>query len=361
MKYHFYKYHKLIYIFIFILKISIIISEDENRTIRVPQTILDQATYFETSDSDIYQSFIDFELLKLYNINMTKIYSNGNPTFEFYFNGSKLNIRCKQDEKRIKCAEIYLNEHDCRSFDYDFYIAYLGGIFAFLFVLIGFISLLKGYIYYYLVTSFYSGFGFLLFCREFCELMEIMGKLNADDPTSEKMLIAFYVISIISCFAYGYASFLSKYLRYIAFGLIDGLLLGKYLFYYIVRGLETDIALKYFFAELICCIFFISYWIIFQNKYQKITMANISIMASYSILYGFNLLIGGLPFIPFLILAKAYQKIDKREKLFERLINKNYSLHYGIFFLLFVIGGTYFNIKNYDIHMKKAKKKISVY
>ena len=220
---------------------------------------------------------------------------------------------------------------------------------------------MKGYIYYYLITSFYSGFSFLLFTREFCELLELIGKLNSDDDNSKKMLIAVYVISLLICFMYGYASFLSKYLRYISFGFIDGLLFSKILFYYIVRGLETYITLKYFLAELICCIAFITFWIIFQNKYPRITMVNISIMASYGFLYGFNLLIGGLPFLPFLILSKSYKKEDSNETLFDRLIDKNFSIHYGVVFIALVLIGTYFNIKNYEVHMKKAKKKISIY
>ena len=357
MKNNFLKY--FIYFFIYILSIHRINSD----AIKVSQTILDQATYFDSKDSDIYQSFIDFSKLKLYKIDMSKIYYSATniPKFEFFFKGEELNIRCKKDNSRIKCADILLNEHECISFDYDYYLALIGGIFSFSLVLIGITSMLKGYIYFYLISSFYSSFSFILFCREFCELLELIGKLNTENESSHQMLIGVFVISIISCFIYGYASFLSKYLRYISFGFIDGLLFSKILFYFVVKSLETYITLKYFLAELISCIIFIAFWIFIQNKYPRIIMANISIMASYGILYGFNILIGGLPFLPFIVLAKSYKTEEPQENLFDRLMDKNYWSHYLAFFLFFICLGIYFNIKNYDVHMKKARKKISIY
>ena len=52
--------------FIFLLKMY--------NTLNVSQTVLEQATYYETDESVIYNNFIDFNNLKFYEIDMPKIY-----------------------------------------------------------------------------------------------------------------------------------------------------------------------------------------------------------------------------------------------------------------------------------------------
>jgi len=110
--------------------------------------------------------------------------------------------------------------------------------------------------------------------------------------------------------------------------------------------LENEIVLKYFITELVFCLALIVCWFFLKNKYEIFTMINLSLMASYGIIYGLNVLFGGLPFMPFLILSKENEKnenIDEREKLFQRLITHNKLLVYSIFYVVFALAGSYFN------------------
>ena len=51
---------------------------------KVSQTVLEQATYYETNNSVIYNIFIDFNNLKFYKIDMEKIHhTEATPIFEF--------------------------------------------------------------------------------------------------------------------------------------------------------------------------------------------------------------------------------------------------------------------------------------
>ena len=335
----------------------------------VSQTVLEQATYYETNDSIIYNTFIDFNKLKFYKIDMDKIHhTEATPRFEFYFvEGGDINIKCKDKDNngnRVKCNEILLNEHESITFNYDSLIAQTGGAISFLLILFGIFCLLRGYIYYNLTVAFYSTFSLILLGREFCEFMEMMEVLNSDDDKSKKFLKSFYAISIISALAYGYSSFLAKYLRYISFGFIEGLIIAKFLFYFIIKALENDIILKYFITELIFCFAFIVCWFFLKNKYPLFTMINLSLIASYGIVYGLNVLFGGLPFMPFLILSKENEKdenVDDREKLFQRLIDHNNLIFYSVLYVIIALAGSYFNITNTKIFEEKARKKISVY
>lgn len=337
--------------------------------LNVSQTILEQATYYETSDSVIYNTFIDFNALKFYTIDMDKIHhTEATPRFEFYLQDDGLiNIRCKEKDtnyQRFKCNSILLNEHKSITFDYDFLMARNGGFICFMLILYGIFCLFRGYIYYNLTVAFYSGFSLILLSREFCELMELIEKLDAGDEKSQQFLNAFYFISVLTSLFYGYTSFLSRYFRYISFGFIEGLVIGKLFFYFIVKAVINNIILKYFLTELICSLAFIICWFFLKNKYKIFTMVNISLIASYGIIYGLNVLIGGLPFMPFLILAKANQKssvVDTRELLFKRLVKHSNLIFYSIMYVILALGGSYFNITNTKIFMEKARKKISVY
>ena len=93
-------------------------------------------------------------------------------------------------------------------------------------------------------------------------------------------------------------------------------------------------------------------------------MINLSLIASYGIVYGLNVLFGGLPFMPFLILSKENEKdenVDDREKLFQRLIDHNNLIFYSVLYVIIALAGSYFNITNTKIFEEKARKKISVY
>lgn len=335
---------------------------------KVSQTVLEQATYYETNNSVIYNIFIDFNNLKFYKIDMEKIHhTEATPIFEFYLEGDNINIKCKDFDingDKVKCNQIILNEHKSITFNYDSLIAQTGGAISYLLIIYGFFCLFRGYIYYNLTVAFYSTFSLILLGREFCELMEMKEFLNSDDDKSKDFLKSFYAISLISAIVYGYSSFLARYLRYISFGFIEGLIISKFLFYFIIQGLENEIVLKYFITELVFCSALIVCWFFLKNKYEIFTMINLSLMASYGIIYGLNVLFGGLPFMPFLILSKENEKnenIDEREKLFQRLITHNKLLVYSIFYVVFALAGSYFNITNTKIFMQKSRKKISVY
>lgn len=332
------------------------------KVIEVSQTIFEQATYYETNNSIIYGSFIDFGTLKFYKIDMNKIHHTiSTPNFEFYFDeDDRLSIQCKK-EKKIKCNTIILDEHEYISFDYDYQIAKSGGVLTFLLILYGVFSLFKGIIYYNLTIAFYSAFSLILFFREICEFLELLKILDTEDDASHRVFITFYIFTLITSLIYGYICFLSRYLKYISFGFIDGLILGKLLFYFIVQLIDEDIELKYFITELVCCIVFIIFWLRTKNKVINLTMFNIALIATYGIIYGFNLILGGLPFIPFFILAKYYHKEEQRDELFNNLLENNYFHIYFIFSITLIVVGTYFNITNYKIIMEKARKKIAVY
>ena len=337
--------------------------------VKLKQSIFDQATYYNRSDIEIYGSFIDFGNYKFYRLNMSKIHhiSDTTPKFEFALDGENLTIRCKKSEKeKVKCNEIIFKEHEYISFDFDLNIAKAGGLIAFMLILVGLFCLRTGYIYYNIPVAFYSGFSVLLFFREFCELLEIKEKIKISTTDVDKSLaisLAVFIFSILSWVVYGYASFKTKYLRYISFGFIEGLVFGKMLFFFILNGLnkDTDIPIKYFITELIFCLAFIGFWLFYRNRNHNFLIINMSIIASYGLLFGVNILIGGFPFIPYFILAKVYVENVEKEQLYERLWFHNLWYQYLIFLILFSVGGSYFNITGYRVFMQKKRKNISVY
>ena len=337
--------------------------------VKLKQSIFDQAEYYDTNEVEIYGSFIDFGNYKFYKLNMSKIHhiSDTTPKFEFFLDGEELSIRCKKNkEEKVKCNEIIFGEHSYISFDFDLNIANTGGLISFILIFIGIFCLRTGYIYYNIPVAFYSGFSVLLFFREFCELLEIGEniKISTSDGKSSAISMTIYVFSLLSWLTYGYASFKTKYLRYISFGFIEGLVFGKMLFYFILNGLTKEsgkITLKYFITELIFCLAFIGFWLFYRNRNHNFLIINMSIIASYGLLFGVNILVGGFPFVPYFILAKVYVENVEKEQLYERLWKNNYWYHYFIFFIFFSVIGAYFNITGYKVFMEKKKKNISVY
>ena len=210
-------------------------NEDTNRTIIVSQTILQQAIYYEEYNSTIIDTFVDFNSLKFYKINMETIHhKGGDMIFEFFFNEDDLlNIQCKKNGS-VRCNYIYLEEHDSYSFFFDYKIAEYGGIISFILILFGILFLLQGYIYYNLTIVFYSSFCIFLFWREFFEFMELLQILNTENEKSQTFCFTCFVISIFSSIAYGYVNFLFKFLRYFSLGIIEGIILGKFLFFFIL-------------------------------------------------------------------------------------------------------------------------------
>ena len=342
-------------------------------TITVSQSILQQALYYQVDNTSINNTFVDFNYFKFYKLDMEKIKhtSNKNILFEWFFTDKKLlNIKCKDKEKeRIKCNDIILEEHIEYTFYFDYLIAKVGGIISFILILFGIFFLFRGYIYYNLTMFFYCALCNFLFWREYMEFMVVIKKLNTDVEKSEIFCIICFGISIVSSIAYGYANFLFKYLRYFSLGIVEGLILGKFLFYYIIQysSLGDKIELKLFITEISCAFVFMVTWFLFRDKYPNITMVRISLIASYGIIYGLNVLFGGYPFIPFLILAKKFQADEKSEEfnkdndLFYKLVKDNNIYVYLGFYVFFSFIGCYFNITNTKVFLEKAKKKISIY
>ena len=133
---------------------------------------------------------------------------------------------------------------------------------------------------------------------------------------------------------------------------------------------EEEIELKLFITEISCAFVFMVSWILLKDKYPKVTMVRLSLIASFGITFGLNVLFGGYPYMPFLILAKKYQdekKIEVQDEenesntLFKRLSERN-NLHiYLGIYVFFSFVGCYFNINNTKTFMEKARKKISIY
>ena len=337
----------------------------QQEEVYLKQSIFDQATYYKSNEIEIYGSFIDFGNYRFYRLNMSKIHhiSDTTPKFEFALMGENLTIQCKPNkEEKVKCNEIIFGEHEYISFDFDLNIANTGGLISFVLILLGIFCLRTGYIYYNIPVAFYSGFSVLLFFREFCELLEIKESIKISGNKSAAISLTIYIFSILSWVTYGYASFKTKYLRYISFGFIEGLLFGKMLFFFILKGLNDDkITLKYFITELIFCLVFIGFWLFYRNRNHYILIINMSILASYGLLFGLNVLVGGFPFVPYFILAKVYVRDPQKEQLYERLWDNNIWYFYFILFLILSVIGSYFNITNYRVFMEKRKKNISIY
>ena len=347
-------------------------------TLKVKQTILEHASYYSNeTNNDINKSFIDFSTFRFYYIDMVKVNNRQDRAelrFEFFFendtviskdaskDSAHISIRCTPE---FRCNDVVLDEHQYISFDFDLLISQNGGVLSFLLILIGAFCLLKGYIYYNITTAFYSGLSIFLFFREYYELNELNDDLDTLDQRSQSFSKAVYYISMITSIAYGYMSIKTKYFKYISFGFIDGLVFSKVLFFLILMGLGHEkLLIKYLITEIVFCIAFIIFFCIFRNKNLKITIANISMLSSYGILYGLHILIGGLPFLPFLILSKSEDNLFGDENyiekdLYEKLKNNSSLYVYVIFFVILSIIGFYFNYSNYKLFIEKKKKNIS--
>ena len=89
------------------------------------------------------------------------------------------------------------------------------------------------------------------------------------------------------------------------------------------------------------------------------TIVNVSLLSSYGIVYGFHILIGGIPFLPFLVLSKTKYK-DYIDISLYRVLEAGDKIPYffGAFWL-FAIIGFYLNYSGYKLFIQKKKKNIS--
>ena len=146
--------------------------------------------------------------------------------FEFFFENdtvidkeannetAHISIRCTS---KFRCNDVVLDEHKYVSFDFDLNISQTGGVISFGLLLAGIFCLLKGYIYYNITSSFYSGLSIFLLFREYYELNEINHDLDTLDPKSKIISKTVYYISLVTSLAYGYISIKTKYLKYLIF------------------------------------------------------------------------------------------------------------------------------------------------
>ena len=331
------------------------------KEIKATHRILEQKRIYG-EDHVINKTFIDFINFKMYNISIDRIFHKDNNTsvnFSLEWDDKEhITFDCfKNDTQKVKCSDINLTEHDFTSFEYDRLISKIGGVVSYLLILYGFFSLTKGYLYFNLTILFYGTFGFILFSREVFELLELKDLLSIGTKDAENLSLIIFWFSLFTSILYGFVCLNSKYLKYITFGFINGLFLSKILFFYIFKGIanSNNITLIYFLLELGCVSIFILLFIIFQNKYPKISIAYIVIMACYGLIFGFNELFGGINFIPYIILAKRYQEFQ--DTLYDKLTNDLYHFAYLAFSIIFVICGFYKNFENYKILINKGKTK----
>ena len=340
------RYH-IRFLLIFIL-LFIYVSE---KPLKVSHTVLIEANYYGKQDK-ISDAFADFTKFTIYKINKTLIYHKIQteiPTFKLIWDtNNEISLEC---EEKIRCTEIQLNRHKFNTFDMDIFIAQLGGVFSYLLLLYGFFSLRRGIVYFNLTVIFYGSFGFLLFVREIFQLYELIDKLNTEDHTSNNIKIAIFCFTIPSCLMYGAACHFSKYLKYITFGFINGLFFSKIIYYFLIKVLTGKYLLVYFLLELFFCLGLMILFIFLQNKYIRISILYICFIAGYGIIYGINILFGGLPFFPFLILAKQYK--EEETGFYDKLVEKSYISLYGIFYLILVGFGYYENYVNFRIATHK--------
>ena len=331
--------------------------DNNQKEIKVSHRILDQKLVYNDSHT-IYNTFIDFINFKMYNISKDRIFHKDGPiNFQLKWDeNDHITFGCfNNDTQRIKCSDIDLTEHNFTSFEYDRAISNIGGVISYLLILYGFFSLSKGYLYFNLTILFYGSFGFILFSREVFELLELKDLLSIRTELAKTMNYIIFSGSLLASILYGFACLNSKYLKYITFGFINGLFISKIFFFYILMRLITyNITKNYFFLELICVIISILFFIIVQNKYPFISIVYIVLMASYGIIFGFNVLFGGIMFIPYLILAKRYQRIEGN--LYDELVKSIYHIYYLVAFVCIVIIGIYKNNDNYKILMNKGKQ-----
>jgi hypothetical protein len=332
-------------------------TQEEKPPITVSHNIIDQENVYGAQPK-ISNCFIDFTQYKMYIIDKDRIFhKEGEVVFDLFWNkNNNIEFKCHEgDDFRIKCSKIEITEHKAISFDYARKLSEISGAFSYLLILYGIFSLTKGYIYFNLTIIFYGSFGFILFVKELFEQLELNEKLNNEDPKSGILLEFIFWGSLIISILYGFTCFLSKYLKYITFGFINGIFFSKIIFFYllILSALPKDLHTTYFLIELITVLIMIVFLIIVQNKSPIISITYVVLMATYGMIYGCNLLFGGVRFLPFLILAKDHES----EKALTQVSKYWFHFVYLIAFILIVIIGIYKNRENYNIIMNRVKPK----
>ena len=329
------------------------------------RSILEHQSFY--SDGNNFKNvFIDFNEFTVYQINKNKyLIDKENTSTHFTWNW-----RVKNDEPEIfviceepncKYSKIDLKNQNYIKFDFDYLFFNDGAIIAYIFILYGIFNLKRGYIFYNCSAFFFAIMTFILSIREISELLKIKNYLRTDDDKSIKFSNTIFIMTPIISILYGFVCHYSSILKYITFGILDGLILSKIFFYFILMNIinlinDAKFYTSYVINEVIFIIAFVILLLILKSKYDNFTIINFNVFGGYGIILGINMLIGGLPFIPYFIVVKEYGDKDTLSKLAQRNNIIIYSLLY-----LFLIGfGFYLNkFRNISLRMKLIKNKIS--
>ena len=191
------------------------------------------------------------------------------------------------------------------SFDFDRLLStnWVGGVYAYILILYGFFSIKRGFKYINLSFIIYGTFGFILFINEIIQLFELIGCLSSEFKQSEILVKLIFYSTFIISLIYGFMCHFSKYLKYVTFGFIEGVMTTKIIFYIFLnlKIIKNSGLLYYFLFELFFLGIFITILSYLKNKYPKFSIANISIISAFGIIFGINIINGGLPFVPYLI------------------------------------------------------------
>ena len=316
--------------------------------------ILEQYSYYN-KEKQFNNSFIDFMNYKIYYINKNDIIHKNQDNNNFNLKWkleekNKISIECINET----CIDIELSEHKVISFDFERLLTTNGAVFSYILILYGLFSLKRGYIYINLSFIFYGGFSFVLFVREFCQLLKITGNLN-DLHKGSKIVsyLVFYSTLIISVL-FGFVCHFSNNLKYISLGFIQGIFFSKIIFYLFVtlKIINNNLLLHYFLLIFFSAVINMILFGFLKNKYPKITIIIISSIAGFAIIFGVFQINGGVPFIPYLILSSKY----KEKSLFDKLLNNNLIGYYIFLLLILVFCGFYWNNSSFN-KLKNKKNK----
>ena len=337
------QYFRFLLISIFFGNIPMLIFQTLNS-----HNILEQFTYYDTKE--INNSFVDFINYKIYQIDRSNIIhkNQNNRSFILKWEITEQNnfsIQCFEEN----CMDINLSEQKVISFDFERLLStsWGGGAYSYILILYGFFSIKRGYKFINLSFIIYGTFGFVLFIKEIIQLLELIGCLNSEFKKSEILVsIVFYSTFIISII-YGFICHFSKYLKYATLGFIDGIMINKTIFYIFLylKIIKNNALLYYFLMELFFSGIFIALLLYLKNNFPNVNIINISIISAIGIIFGINIINGGLPFIPYLILILKYEETH----LYEAILGKNKIMYYAILFIIFLFCGIVWNKSYYNL------------
>ena len=340
--------------FILILFFPIIYSKSQSKSELYSHNILEQYSYYKKSKK-FNNSFIDFINYKVYKISKNEIMHKNQEDNNFFLKweiqkNNNFLIECINET----CSDIDLIEHDVISFDFDRVLSTHGSIFAYILIVYGFFNLKRGYTYLNLTALFYGSLSFVLFIREFCQILELTGNLATLHKSSNKLVyIVFYSTWFISIL-FGFVCHFANSLKYFIFGFIEGMIFGKLIFYLLVliKIIKNDLLKYYLIIVILTTLANIAIIGFFKNKYPKFCILNISIIGGYGIIFGINIINGGLPFLPYLILTAKYDE----DELFKRILDKNLSGYYSFLYLIFIFCGIFWNNSRFNKLKNKNMK-----